>query len=123
MPGSVEGGPGGYTHLLHVDLQDADRRHETSQEDHAKIFLERFLARGIAGGDAVETSISLFILFHCAYCKWATLYKWPTKGVRIPFLPFTYASLTCETLKEPHTCEVVENPSKGGLNPNRGRGL
>ena len=41
---SFEGGPGRYTRLLDVDLQDAGWRQETPQEDHAELHLARFLA-------------------------------------------------------------------------------
>ena len=50
--GSTDVGPGYYTHLLYVDLQDAGRSQETSREDYAELFLARFLARGITGGGA-----------------------------------------------------------------------
>ena len=51
-PSSVEGGPGCYTHLLHVNLQDAGRRQETTREVHVELLLARFPARGITrGGD------------------------------------------------------------------------
>ena len=48
--GSTEVGPGRYTHLLYVDLQDASRSKETSREDNAELLLARFSARGIMGG-------------------------------------------------------------------------
>ena len=51
-PSFVEGGPGHYTHLLHIDLQDVNRRQEIFREDHAKLFLVRSLARGVTWGNA-----------------------------------------------------------------------
>ena len=51
LPGSVEGSLGRYTHLLHVNLLDVGQRQETSREDHAKLLLTRFPARGVTGVD------------------------------------------------------------------------
>ena len=42
MPGSFEGSPGRYTHLLLVDFQDASRRREMSREVHLEFLLARF---------------------------------------------------------------------------------
>ena len=59
-PGSIEDGPGRYTHLLYVDFQDAGGGQEISQENHAELLLERYPARGDTGGRArcVEDRVS-----------------------------------------------------------------
>ena len=50
--GSVKGGPGRYTYILHVDLQDVSRCQETSREDNTKLLLARFPVQGVMGDGA-----------------------------------------------------------------------
>ena len=41
----AKGGLGLYTHLLHVDFNDAGRRKEMPREDYVEILMERVPAR------------------------------------------------------------------------------
>ena len=82
-PSPFEGGPSRYTHLLHVNFQDAGWCQETSQEVHAELFLARFPARGVKGGGArrVDYRVSSYVsgrlgIRHLQQTNTALLTKW-----------------------------------------------